>query len=287
MHNESVVNPETSSCFEAEKISYVLMIALVMMGSVIGNSIICILLIRFKTLRTVANILIANLAVIDILNALTNMPLMIMWYICKVPYLKGRPTSLFIVAWYVLFMWLTVFNLTALTMDRFGAIVYGIWYHSWKTVNKAKVAVLFIWILAAAYTYGMFTLGLDTDLGDASVLVYRKHYFDNFGRLFIIPGYLVPLTIMLTMGASILYTVHQHSKRIATFSSVGKHFKNDVKTAKTIGLTVVAFFLMGVLPMLLHNVSKIHGTWSHFLAYFLMHLNSMANPIIYSLKTPR
>ncbi|KAL9969545.1 hypothetical protein ACROYT_G021772 [Oculina patagonica] len=278
---------QMSSCGDAEKVSHILMIAVVMIGSIIGNSIICLLLIRFKTLRTVPNILIANLAVIDILNALTNMPLMILWYICKVPYLKGRPISWFIVTWYVLFMYLTVFNLTVLTMDRYGAIVHGIHYHSWKTINKAKVAVLFVWLSAAAYTYGMFTLGLDIDVGDAPVLVYRIHYLKKFGRHFIIPGYLVPFAIMLIMGVAMWRTVHLHTRRISTFCSVGKQVKNDVKTAKTIGVTVMAFFCMGVFPMLLHSIATIHGSWPHFLAFFLTHLNSMANPIIYSLKTPR
>ena len=277
----------TGSCQDEEKNLYIFMMAMIMIGSIIGNSIICLLLIRFKTLRTVPNILIANLAVIDIINALTNMPLMIMWYICKVPFLKGRPISWFVVTWYVLFMYLTVFNLTVLTMDRFGAIVLGFRYHSWKTINKAKIAVMFVWLLAAAYTYGMFTLGLNIDVGDAPVLEYRKLYLRKFGRHFIIPGYVVPFSIMLIMGVAIWRTVHLHSKRISTFCSVVKQVKNDVKTAKTIGLTVMAFFCMGILPMLLHRIARMHGTWPHFLAYFLIHLNSMVNPVIYSLKTPR
>ncbi|KAJ7337826.1 hypothetical protein OS493_007984 [Desmophyllum pertusum] len=282
--NETV---QISSCHDAEKIVQILMISVVLIGSIIGNSIICLLLIRFKALRTVPNILIANLAVIDILNALTNMPFMIMWYICKVPYLKGRRISWFIVSWYVLFMYLTVFNLTVLTMDRFGAIVHGLRYHSWKTISKAKVAVLFVWFVAAAYTYGMFTLGLDIDVGDAPVLVYRVHYLKKFGRHFIIPGYLVAFTIMLILGISIWYSVRLHSRRLTAFCSMAKQVKSDVKTAKTIGVTVVAFFCMGVVPVLLHYIARIHGTWPHFLAFFLTHLNSMANPIIYSLKTRR
>jgi len=172
-------------------------------------------------------------------------------------------------------------------MDRYGAIVHGLRYHSWKTINKAKVAVLFVWLLAAAYTYGMFMLGLDTDLGDAPVLEYRIHYLKNFGRHFIIPGYLVPFSIMLVMGVAIWRTVSRQSKRISEFCSVRKQVKNDVKTAKTIGLTVMTFFFMGVFPMLLHNIAKMHGTWPHFLAFFLTHLNSMVNPVIYSLKTQR
>lgn len=61
------VQAKTISCTDAVKVSQIVMIALVMVGSVIGNSMICVLLIRFKTLRTVTNVLIANLAVVDIL----------------------------------------------------------------------------------------------------------------------------------------------------------------------------------------------------------------------------
>ena len=281
------VSIHTSSCHGGETSIHIVMIAVVMIGSLVGNSIICLLLVRFKTLRTVPNILVANLAVVDILNAVINMPLFVMWYICKVPYFKGRSISWFIISWHVLFMYLTVFNLTVLTMDRFGAIVYGFRYHSWKTLSKAKVAVVFLWLLAAAYTYGMFSLGLQIDIGDAPVLVYRKNYLKKFGRHFIISGYVVPFSIMLILGGAIWFTVHSHSKRISPFSSVAKQAKSDVKTAKTIGLTCTAFFCMGVFPMLLHCFAKTHGTWPHFLGYFLMHLNSMANPVIYSLKTRR
>ena len=277
----------TCSCRGAERVSHILLITVVIVGSIIGNGIICLLLVRFKTLRTVPNVLIANLAVVDILNALTNMPLLIMWYTCKVPYLKGRPISWFIVTWYVLFMYVTVFNLAVLTMDRFGAIVYGLRYHSWKTINKANIAVLLVWLLAAAYTYGMFILGLDIDLGDAPVLVYRRYYLKKFGRHFIIPGYLVPFALMLIMGAFIWRSVRSHTRRLSQFCSVTKQVKSDVKTAKTIGLTVLAFVCMGVVPMFLHRISKSHGTWPHFLAFFLMHLNTMVNPIIYALKTRR
>ena len=277
----------TSSCLGEDEAIHICMIAFVMTGSILGNSVICLLLIRFKTLRTVPNMLVVNLSVVDILNAAINMPLMILWYICKVPYLKGRSISWFVVTVYVMFMYLTVFNLTVLAIDRFGAIVLGFRYHSWKTVNKAKVAVVFVWLSAAAYTYGMFTLGLDIDLGDAPVLVYRIHYLQKFGRHFIIPGYMVPFAVMLVLGAAIWFTVHAHNRRVTPIRSTVKQIKSDVKTAKTIGLTCAAFFLMGVFPMLLHNIARIHGTWPHFLAFFLIHLNSMANPVIYSFKARR
>ena len=233
------------------------------------------------------NLLIANLAVVNILDALTNMPLFILWYICKVPPLKGRSISWTVISWYVLFSYLMVFNLTLLAMDRYGAIVHGLRYHTWKTKNKAKVAVLVVWVLAALYTYGLFTLGLDIDLGDAPVLLYRMTYLKMFGRHFIIPGILVPFMITVILGFAIWVKVLDHRKHLSTFFSGKVQIENGVKTAKTIGLTALAYFCMNVIPMLSHNILRCDGSWPHFLAFFLMKLNGMGNPIIYALKSSR
>ena len=122
------------------------MITVIIVGSIVGNAIICPSLIRFKTAHS------AEFPFIDMLNATINVPLVIMMCICKMPFLKCRFISWLIVSWYVLFMYLTVLNLTVLTMDRYGALVHGFGYHSRKTMRKAKIKVVFVWHFAAAYT---------------------------------------------------------------------------------------------------------------------------------------
>ena len=51
-------------------------------------------------------------------------------------------------------------------------------------MHNAKISVVCVWLLAVAYTYGMFILGLSIDLGDAPVLVYRTKYLMKFGKHF-------------------------------------------------------------------------------------------------------
>ena len=85
-------------------------------------------------------------------------------------------------------MYLTVLNLTVLTMDRYGALVHSFRYHSRKTIRKAKIRVVFVWHFAAAYTYGSFILGFRIDLGDAPVLVYKTQYLKKFGKHTITPA---------------------------------------------------------------------------------------------------
>lgn len=265
----------------------IILIVIVMATSIFGNGAICGLLIRFRSLRTVPNILVANLALIDVINALTNMPFFIMWYLCQVTFLKGPAISWFIVSWYVLFMYLTVASLVVLMLDRYGAIVHGLRYHTWKTKNKAVIAVFCIWGTAIGYTFGMFSLGFNINVGEMPVWIYRIHYFKNFGRSFLIPGYLVPFAVIVILGFLIWREVRLSSRQIGPQCSMGKRVRSDVETAKTLGITIVAYFWMGCFPVLLHSIARLHGSWIHYLAFFFIFMNSMANPVIYSLRTRR
>lgn len=277
-----------NSCSDMVSVVQIALIGFIMLCSIIGNGLLCALLIRFKTLRTVPNILVVNLAVNDIINALVNMPLMILWYICKVDFLKGQAPSFFIISFYVFSMRLTVFSLVVLTMDRYGAIVHGIRYHTWKTRNKAIIAVVGAWLAAFLYTYGEFSTAIDIDVGDAPAMIYRSLYFRRFGRKFIIPMYAVPFTLILFMAVRMWRSAYASSIKIAPHCHAGTNrVKADVHTATTVCLTIVAYVLMGFLPVFLFSVAKIHGSWLHFMAYFFIHMNSMANPVIYSLRTRR
>ncbi|EDO38709.1 predicted protein [Nematostella vectensis] len=177
-----------NTCSNSHSIIQISMIVVVMAVSIIGNGAVCALLLRFKTLRTVPNILVANLALIDVVNACVNMPLFIMWYQCKVPYIGGPAVSWFTISFYVLFMNLTVVSLVVLMLDRYGAIVHGLRYHSWKTRNKALFSVFVIWFCACAYTYGQFAMGIHVDIGPQPAWMYRMEYFKIFGRPFVLTG---------------------------------------------------------------------------------------------------
>ncbi|XP_048577261.1 neuromedin-U receptor 2-like [Nematostella vectensis] len=278
-----------NTCSNSHSIIQISMIVVVMAVSIIGNGAVCALLLRFKTLRTVPNILVANLALIDVVNACVNMPLFIMWYQCKVPYIGGPAVSWFTISFYVLFMNLTVVSLVVLMLDRYGAIVHGLRYHSWKTRNKALFSVFVIWFCACAYTYGQFAMGIHVDIGPQPAWMYRMEYFKIFGRPFVLTGYVVPLFVISILGILIWRQVRMSTIAISPQSSLGSDIKHrrDVATAKTVGLTILAYFWFGFFPVLLHSVAKIHGSWVHFFAYWFIHVSSMANPIIYSLRTQR
>ena len=80
-----------------EKVIQISLLEIVMVVSLLGNGSVFILLARFKFMRTSANILVANLAIWDILQALTQTPLYIGYAVLQSPNIRGRTSSLLIV----------------------------------------------------------------------------------------------------------------------------------------------------------------------------------------------
>ena len=70
--------------FSSITIFTLVILSLVAIFAVLGNGFVLGIIVRFKKLRTFANILIANLALVDFSNALINGPLYLLWGVLKV-----------------------------------------------------------------------------------------------------------------------------------------------------------------------------------------------------------
>ena len=64
--------------------------------SVISNGFVLGIIPRFKKLRNYDNILIANLALVDLLNALINIPMYLLYGVIEVSCFKGKTLIVFI-----------------------------------------------------------------------------------------------------------------------------------------------------------------------------------------------
>ena len=145
--------------------------------AVIGNGAVCFLVVRFKALKTVPNILLANLACVEFLNILVNVPLYMVHDI-------GSKESLITstVAWWmaflgVLFVLLSLTSMFILVADRYFAIAYTMKYYVWKSPRKAPVATITAWItaLVAAVLESAVPL-YNVELGTRTNFDYRITY---------------------------------------------------------------------------------------------------------------
>ncbi|XP_077418730.1 neuropeptide FF receptor 1 like 2 [Vanacampus margaritifer] len=112
----------------------------------VGNILVCLIVLGSHHMRTVTNLFILNLAVSDLLVGIFCIPttlvdnLMTGWpfsnVVCKMSgFVQGVSVSS------------SVFTLVAIAIERFRCIVY---VHNKSTIVTAKAAIVFIWLIAMA-----------------------------------------------------------------------------------------------------------------------------------------
>ena len=152
-------------------------------ASVLGNGFVLATITRFKSLRTVPNILIANLAVVDLLHAAVNLPFHMIsnseasWY---------RSQTLAIVTAFLsrVFAIFNLVSMLAMMSNVFLAITFDFKYLAWKTKKKARICVVLIWLISLVVTIlGSIPL-LNINLGAAHVRNYRAEIYKQ-GKYFI------------------------------------------------------------------------------------------------------
>ena len=127
---------------------------------------------RFKSLRTVPNILIANLSLVDLLNAAINMPFHLISVVWKTTFLS----------W--LFIVLNLASMLALMVSMYSAITFGLQYITWATSEKALLCALLTWFLGTVMVILLSLPLLSIDLGDTHIIEYRVEIY-NQGKYFV------------------------------------------------------------------------------------------------------
>ena len=144
--------------------------------SVISNGFVLGIVARFKKLRNYANILIANLALVDLLNALINMPMYLLYGVIEVSWFRGKTLAILSAFLYRLFLLLNVTSMLILLVNVFLALTFDLRYFAWKTEEKAITIVLIQWLVCLVVISRSCSSLLYIDLQDARVLVYRQVY---------------------------------------------------------------------------------------------------------------
>ena len=174
--------------FSSITIFTLVILSLVAVFAVLGNGFVLGIIARFKRLRTFANILIANLALVDFSNTLINGPLYLLWGVLKVKWFTGKTLAIISLFLLRLFMLLNVVSMLVLLGNAFLAIALNLKYFTWKTNEKALAIVLGVWMVCVTSVVISLYPHSDTDLQDASVSTYRLAFMNQSNLLFTVIG---------------------------------------------------------------------------------------------------
>ena len=254
--------------------------------SALGNGLLCFLLARFKHLRTVANIPVADLAVVDLLNIIINGALFVCSVLLSFDTFRGRLIAWLVSTLHVFFAFLTLTTMFMMMMDRFLAIQFPFKYRAIKTKKKVLVIIFIKWLLSLVAVLAVFVPLYKVDLGECLVIDYRVAYGEELG--FKIGRYFLGPPVLL--GSICVYVISRRSLKSnnsnlpAGSSSQRSSDQRTKKALNTIVITLLIFcfsyipsFFIGANTFRLLQSRR----WRLFVLYFLLFIPSALNPFVY------
>ena len=281
--------------------------AVIFLFGVLGNGLVCVVIIRENLFRSLAYCLIFNLAVSDLGVILFSLPFGVLrtedipWpfgeFGCKVLY----PLS-------DIFHGVSIASITAIAVFRYRGIISGHSMSQKTAVKKAKIVILLIWL----FSFILFVLPLlfvmaygHDSRGEVYCLPWFPDvlYFKLYQAETVLLTYLLPLGIILFTYLRIRSRLHEsialHSKirresRSTTTSQRGSRTQSasdrNFKALRVL-TPVVVVFAVTMLPYNVFRVIDIFLNTSRFeylLLFFKICIlffvcNSSANPLIYAL----
>ena len=288
-------NPQTFSL----QITYLVVIFVIV---VTGNGLVCCVVYRDKRLRTIPNFFLVNLSVIDLCNALINMPIFAGYRVIQAQFFQDKCVFSVCYSLYRFTLFLNMLTLLVIMTDRYGAIKYQLQYHVWKTKTKAYCAIVFIWFSGALLTM-VLSFRTDRILAPYEGLTFAEYFrimFKTEGWKVTVCVIGFPFVGLTILGFQVCRAVRSSRKKIEAIgdgdgsSEQGRKALNllrmrELHTAKNVALIVLAYFVT-FLPGFLFSIlvrMGVGASWAKTLSLLFMFFSSACNPIVYSLRTSR
>nr|XP_046264926.1 neuromedin-U receptor 1-like [Scatophagus argus] len=309
------LGPQRSSVFLPVCVTYLI----IFLVGVLGNSLTCAVILRYRVMQTPTNYYLLSLAVSDLLVLLLGMPLELyeMWQ--NYPFLLGEGGCYFKTFLFETVCFASILNVTALSVERYMAVVHPLKVKHMATRAHVKRVIFMLWVLS------MLCAVPNTSLHGIEVLP------PWFGRQFprsaicnvVKPTWIYNLIILIStvvffllpmLIISILYLLiglQLHRKKVMTVVDTGSNFgpeslstsdkqklsKRNLQVTKMLCVLVVVFGLCWA-PF---HVDRL--TWSyidtsheqhlkvfehvHIVSGVCFYLSSAINPILYNLMSTR
>ena len=277
---------------EYEIIIQTTLLVLLLLVLVLGNSVICALVAKYKNLRTYANFLVVEMAIVDLSNGVINIPLFICYQLFPSPIFRGRYLAIVCLFLRRGFLLQNALSVMTIFLDRYFVLAYGLRYTSWKSRRKLFVIIAMKWLVGIVIVGGIILFHTDfEDIGDAPIAKYISQYEDRgilpFPRI-ILPAFLITF-------CTVFYLSSREIKKTVSFRKglKGLDMKRfqDLKALKTVRYIIVCYaicFLPDITrSILLLTTVQMVEFWLIFSAFFFLLLTSAVNSIIYYIRTER
>ncbi|NXJ73617.1 NMUR1 protein, partial [Trogon melanurus] len=307
------LGPRRSSFFVPVCVIYLLIFVV----GAVGNTLTCIVIRRHRFMRTPTNYYLFSLAVSDLLVLLLGMPLELydMW--SNYPFLLGTIGCYFKTLLFEAVCFASILNVTALSVERYIAVVHPLRAKYVVTRNHAKRVIVTIWVLSVICSIPNTSLhGLQPlyvpgrgQVPDSEIctLVKPRLTYNLVIQITTIVFFFLPMGTISVLYLLIGLQLKKEKmlEALGAKSSGGRDCRNSrgqkkVKRRQVTKMLFVLVVVFGICWAPFHTdrlVWSFVSTWtSHMLHVFqyvhiisgvFFYLSSATNPILYNLMSTR
>ncbi|KAF5901279.1 galanin receptor type 1-like, partial [Clarias magur] len=204
-----------------------LVFGLIFALGVVGNSLVIAVLVRRRAgqRRGTTNIFILNLAVADLSYLLFCVPFQSTVYMLPT-WVLGAFICKFVHYFFTVSMLVSVFTLSAMSVDRYVAIVHSRKSSSIRVARHAVLGVLGIWALSLAMAAPVAYHQRIVETEDNSTFCWEVWSDPKRRKFYVVCtfvfGYLLPLTLISFCYAKVLNHLHKNLRNISKKSEASK-----------------------------------------------------------------
>uniref|UniRef100_A0A1A7WYX7 D(3) dopamine receptor n=1 Tax=Iconisemion striatum TaxID=60296 RepID=A0A1A7WYX7_9TELE len=148
-YDEKNESSDASGKDEGEHNYYAMLYSLLILAIVFGNVLVCLAVLRERSLQTTTNYLVVSLAVADLLVASLVMPWVVYLEVVGGAWLFSRLYCNIFVTLDVMMCTASILNLCAISIDRYTAVVMPVLYNTTHRSRKRVFAMIAtVWVLA-------------------------------------------------------------------------------------------------------------------------------------------
>lgn len=262
--------------------------ALIAILGLLGNGLVILILLNYQNMKTIPNVYILNLAIVDFVFVL-NLPLLA-YQIATNNWPFGNFMCKFAGGIDTLNQYASIYTLALMSVDRLIAVVYPLSSMRYRTKKIARSLCATVWVFSGIFSIPIVILQTTTTHEGSSLtmcailnLTDTQHYAYLF--VTVICGFLLPLLIISVCYITLMFQI---SSSTLPISSDGSAAQRAQKRVSVLVVSVIVVFVVCWLPYYVVQFVAAFSNMTPTLAVVYTittcwcYANSLFNPFIYT-----
>jgi len=262
--------------------------------NLLGNGVVCLVVLRYRGMRAPINYLLVNLAVSDMMVALFITPqYVIKWTFHHPNGTAGDYMCMFITGGN--FIWtggaVSAFSLVVIAVERYFAVVRPLNKRHRLTTRRLVAIITVGWLYALIFNLPLFFVVRHKDGVDHCIEHWPKKSLAEAYTIacFFVFG-AIPMGAMVILYVRVLYKLWKSGIQATQISEKAK-IRARLKVTKMVCVVSIMYALCWLPNLVLYMISQfkpelyVYGSTSFVASVLLVGLNSAMNPFIYALHS--